>query len=131
MARCFLDNACLDKKNWMYALNMAFYVKNMLLHSALEKTPFEMMYNENPNYLSSNFLVVCNLCILKNHFAKNLDQTSKKGIFLENFDNNKCYLIGIEDEKRELKIQKSRNVRFNENEFYFKQKKNTKVSRRH
>ena len=38
MGRCFLDNAFLNKKNWTYALNMAFYVKNMLLHSALEKT---------------------------------------------------------------------------------------------
>ena len=43
MACCFLDNDCLDKKYWAYALNMAFYVKNMLLHSALEKTMFEMM----------------------------------------------------------------------------------------
>ena len=45
MARCFLDIACLDKKYWTYALNMVFYVKNMFLHSALEKTPFEMVYN--------------------------------------------------------------------------------------
>ena len=43
MARCFLDNACLDKKYWTYALNLAFYVKNMLLHSTLEKTFFKMM----------------------------------------------------------------------------------------
>ena len=64
---------------------------------------------------------------MKNNFAKKLDQTSKKGIFLGNSDNSKCYLIGFEDEKGELKIRKSRNVRFNENEFYFKQKKTQKL----
>ena len=68
MNRCFLDNAGLDKKYWRYALNMAFNVKNMLLHSALEKTPFEMMYNLI--YLLSNFSVVLHLRTLKNHFAK-------------------------------------------------------------
>ena len=34
MARCFLDNACLDKKYWTYALNMAFYIKNMFFLSS-------------------------------------------------------------------------------------------------
>ena len=71
MACCLLDNACLDKKNWTHALNMTFCVKNMLLHSALEKTLFEMMYNEKPDLSSSNFLVVCHLCILNNRFATN------------------------------------------------------------
>ena len=33
------------------------------------------------------------------------------------------FLIGFQDEKGELKIRMSRNVRFNENECYFKQKK--------
>ena len=36
-------------------------------------------------------------------------------------------MIGFEDEKGELKIRNSRNVRFNENEFYFKQKKTQKL----
>ena len=36
-------------------------------------------------------------------------------------------MIGFEDDKGELKIRKSRNVRFNENEFYFKHKKTQKL----
>ena len=36
-------------------------------------------------------------------------------------------MVGFKDEKGELKIRKSRNVRFNENEFYFKQKKTQKL----
>ena len=67
------------------------------------------------------------LCILKNDSAKKLDQTSKKGNFVGNSDNSKYYLVGFEDEKGKLKIQKSRNVSFNENEFYFKHKKTQKL----
>ena len=48
MARCFLDNACLDQ-----ILDICFengvYVKNMIFHSAIEKTPFEVMFNEKTN----------------------------------------------------------------------------------
>ena len=81
MARCFLDNACLEKKYWTHALNMGFYVKNMLLHSALEKTPFEKMYNETPN-LSSKFFVCVSFMHIEKPFRKKLDQTSKKEFFL-------------------------------------------------
>ena len=59
-------------------------------------------------------------------FAK-IRSNLKKGIFLGNSDNSKCYLIGFGDEKGELKNQKSRNVRFNENDYYFKQKKTQKL----
>ena len=127
MARCFLDNACLDKKYWTYALNIAVYVKNMLLHSALEKTPFEMVYNEKPNSSFVKVLVVWHLCILKNHFDKKLDQTSKKGIFLGILITVNVNWLGLKTKKGELKVQKSRNERFNENEFYFKQKKTQKL----
>ena len=97
MSRCFLDNACLDKKYWTYTLNMAFYVKNMLLHSALEKTPFEMMYNEKPNLSFVELFGFAAFMHIEKPFRKKLDQTSKKGIFLGNSDNSKCYLIGFED----------------------------------
>ena len=93
MARCFLDNACLDKKYWTYALNMAFYVKNMLLHSALEKTLFELMYNEKPNLSFVKFFGFVAFMHIEKQFRKKLYQTSKKGIFLGNSDNSKCYLI--------------------------------------
>ena len=36
-------------------------------------------------------------------------------------------MIGFEDDKGELKIRKSRNLRFNENEFYFKHKRTQKL----
>ena len=55
---------------------------------------------------------------MKNNFAK----TNKPQIreFLHgNSDNNKCCLIGLEDEKEDFKMQKSKNERFNENDFRF------------
>ena len=61
---------------------MAFYVKNMFLHSALEKTAFEINYNEKPNISFVKFLVVWHLCMLKNNFAKNEFKPQKKEFFL-------------------------------------------------
>ena len=81
---------------------------------------------KNLIYLLSKFLVVWHLCILKKPFRKKIDQNSKnskKRICRGNSDNSKCYLIGSEDKKGELKIQMSRNVRFKESEYYFKHKK--------
>ena len=51
----------------------------------------------------------------------------KKRIFHAYYDISKCYFIGFEDEKGELKVQKSTNSRFNENEFYFKPMKTPKL----
>ena len=95
---------------------MAVYVKNLLFHSALEKTPFEMKTPyEKPNLSSIKLFGCVAFMHIEKPFRKKLDQTSKKGIFLGNSDNSKCYLIGVEDEKGELDVRKSGNVRFNEN----------------
>ena len=99
----------------------------MLLHSALEKTRFEMMHNEKPNLSFIKLFGCVEFMHIEKPFRKKLDPTSKKGILLGNSDNSKCYLIGFEDEKGELKIRRSRNVRFDENEYYFKHKKAQKL----
>ena len=83
---------------------MAFHVKNMLLHSALEKRPFEMMYNEKPNLSFVKLFACVAFMHIEKPFRKKLDQTSKNGIFLGNSDNSKCYLIGFEDVKGKLKV---------------------------
>ena len=99
----------------------------MLLHSALEKTPFEMMYNEKPHLSFVKIFGCVAFMHIENPFRKKLDQTSKREFFLEILITVNVFLIGFEDENGELRIQKSRNVRFNENEFYFKQKKTQKL----
>ena len=106
MARSFLDNACLDKKYRTNALNVAFYVKNMFLHSVLEKTPFEMMCNEKPNSSFVKLFGCATFMHIVKPFRKNLDQTSKKGFFYGNFNSSKYYLIGSEDEKGELEMRR-------------------------
>ena len=71
MACCFLDNACLDKKFGTYAWNKAFYVKNMLLHSALEKTPFEIIHKEKPNLSFVKLFGCVAFMHIEKHFHKN------------------------------------------------------------
>ena len=55
---------------------MAFYANNMLLHSALEKTPFEMMYNDKPNSPFVNLFGCVEFMHIEQPFRKKLDQTS-------------------------------------------------------
>ena len=49
MARCLLEQACLDKEYWPYALNMATEIKIFCFHSGIQKTLFEAMYKKKPN----------------------------------------------------------------------------------
>ena len=53
----------------------------MLLHSALEKTPFELMYNEKPNLSFVKLFGCVAFMHIEKKFRKKLDQTSKKGNF--------------------------------------------------
>ena len=85
------------------------------------------MYNEKPNLSFVKLFACVAFMHIEKPFRKKLDQTSKIGIFLGISDYSKCYLIGFEDEKGELKVWKSRNVRFVENEFYFEEKKTQKL----
>ena len=61
------------------------------------------------------------IVLWKNGSAKRLEKNSKRGIFLGTSEISKTYLIGIENEG-ELKVQKSRNVNFDECKFYFEKK---------
>ena len=58
---------------------------------------------------------------MEKQFRKKLDGNSKRGIFLGTSENSKAYLIGIESEEK-LKVQKSRNVSFDESKFFFEKK---------
>ena len=58
---------------------------------------------------------------MEKQFLKKLGKNSKRGIFLGTLKNSNAYLIGIESEGK-LKVQKSRNVSFDESKFYFEKK---------
>ena len=100
---------------------MAFYLKNVCYHSAIKKkkTPHEAMFSEKPNI---NFMKVFG-CVaypfIEKQFRNKIDRKAKKGIFLGHALDSRCFLIGIENDCGELKVQKARNARFDENNFYF------------
>ena len=58
---------------------------------------------------------------MEKQFRKKLDKNSKRGIFLGTSENSKAYLMGIESGGK-LKVQKSKNVSFDEAKFYFEKK---------
>ena len=117
MACCFLENAFLDKKFWTPALNIVFcHVSDMILLSAIEKTPFEMMHNEEPYSSLVKVFSFDAVFHIGKPVSKKFNQISEKTIF-KNFDNSKGCLIWFEDGKEDLKNRKMRNVRFNKNMF--------------
>ena len=62
------------------------------------------------------------MCCLPFHretFQKQIDRKAKKGIFLGHALNSKSFLIGTENNRGELKVQKTGNARFDENNYYF------------
>ena len=96
---------------------MAANLKNMCFHSAIGKTPYESMYGEKPNL---NFVKTFG-CVAYSFVEKQFRKNSRRGIFLGTSENSKAYLIGIESEGK-LKMQKTRNVSFDESKFYFEKK---------
>ena len=118
MARCMIHRANMDKEYWTYALNYAFYIKNLLLHSATKQTPYERMYGEKPN-LSFIKVFGCKVySFVEKEFRGKFDERAKVGVFLDFAENSKTYIIGLEKNGAAKKI-KTRSVRFNEDEFYF------------
>ena len=89
MAVCFEHGIFTSKTCFCFQLLIKHLLKEMMF---IEKPIFfklfgcvVFMHNEKP-------------------FRKNLITPQKKGIFLGNSENSKCYFIGFEAEKRELKI---------------------------
>ena len=118
-ARCLGDQASLEEKYWTYSLNMAIYLKNLCYHLAIKKTPLEAMYGEKPNLsFMKVFGCVANPFIEK-QFRNKIDRKEKKGIFLGHALDSRSFLIGIENNRGELKFEKTRNARFVENNYYF------------
>ena len=79
------------------------------------------MYGEKPNLnFVKTFLCVA-YSFVEKQLRKKLDKNSRRGIFLGTSENSKAYLIRIESEGK-FKVQKSRNVSFDESKFYFEKK---------
>ena len=117
--RNYSYHASLEKKFSTYSLNMAFYLKNFCHHSAIKKTPHEAMYGEKPNLSFLKVFCCVAYPFIEKHFRSKIDRKAKKGIFLGHALNSKSFLIGTENDRGELTVQKTGNARFDENNFYF------------
>ena len=106
MARCMIFDANLSKTVCPYALKVATSLKNMCFLSAIGKTPYKSMYGEKANLNFVKTFEYVAYRFVEKQFRKKLDQNSRRGIFLGTLENNKAYLIGIENEGK-LKVQKS------------------------
>ena len=56
---------------------------------------------------------------IEKQFRNKIDRKAKKGIFGHALD-SRSFLIGIENDRVELKVQKTRNARFDEKNCYFR-----------
>ena len=128
MARCIIHDAGLSKEYWIYALNYAFHLKNMCLHSAINKTPYEVMYKVKPNV---SFLKVfgCKVyAFIEKQFRTKFDSTAREGVFLGFSDNSKTYIIGIDKGDGTLKTIKTRSAKFDEEVYFAKPSSEQKQS---
>ena len=98
---------------------MAFYLKNFCYHSAIKKTPHEAMYGEKPNLSFMKVFGCIAYPFIEKQFRNKIDRKAKKGIFLGHALDSRSFLMGIENDRGELKVQKTRNARFDENNYYF------------
>ena len=97
MAKCMIHRAYMDKEYRTYALNYAFYIKNLLLHSATKQTPYERMYGER-SIMSFIKVFCCKVySFVEKQFSGKFDERAKMGVFLGFAENSKTYIVGIEE----------------------------------
>ena len=96
---------------------MAFYLRNFCYHSSIKKTPHEAMYGEKPNLSFMKVFSCVAYPFIEKQFTNEIERKAKKGIFLGHALDSRPFLIGIENDCGEL--QKTRNARFDENNYYF------------
>ena len=57
-------------------------VKQVCLHSSLEKTPYEMIYGEKPDVISLKVFGCRPFCFVEKNYRGKFNPTSKLGVFL-------------------------------------------------
>ena len=119
MVRTMLKTAQMPRNMWCYAIQAAFYIKNRCKHSAHNKTPFEVMFNKKPDV--SHLRIFGCLCYayVPKEKRKKLDSKAKAGVFVGYCLNSHAFLVLIPDEFGRMYLATTRNVTFNENQYYF------------
>ena len=116
-ARSMIHHAKLPLHFWAEAVNTAVYLHNRSPTAILkDKTPFKCWCNEKPDISNLRaFGCVCYMHVPDGKRQK-LDPKSRKGIFVGYLEGKKGY--NLYDPIRK-KVLKSRDVLFNEREFYY------------
>ena len=78
------------------------------------------MYGEKQNLSFMKVFGCVAYPFIEKQFRNKIDRKAKKGIFLGHALNNRSFLIGIENDRGELKVRKTRNARFDENNYNFR-----------
>ena len=77
------------------------------------------MFGEKPNLGFMKEFGCVAYPFIEKQFRNKIDRKVNKGIFLGHALDSRSFLIGIENDRGELKVQKIKNARFDENNYYF------------
>jgi hypothetical protein len=118
MSRCMMK-AGMDKTYWSYALKAAFHVKNFCIHSSHGKTPWEL-FNDSKADVSGLRVFGCTVFVfVEKEFRRKLDSTAVEGVFLGYDTHCPAYIVSFPNSSGDMRILQTRNVRFDEKQFYF------------
>lgn len=108
--RCMIEETNLNKRFWGEAVTTATNLKNKSPTKALPsgKTPYEVFWNEVPNY--DKLRVFGSKIMIKNNKKiKKLENRAREGIYLDYDDKNNLYKVFINDTNR---VELSRDITF-------------------
>ena len=77
------------------------------------------MYGEKPNLSFMKVFGCVAYPFIEKQFKNKIDRKARKGNFIGHAFDSRSSLIGIENDRGELKVQKTRNARFDENNYNF------------
>ena len=77
------------------------------------------MYGKKPNLSFVKVFGCVAYPFIEKQPRNKIDRKAKKAIFLGHALDSRSFRIGIENDRGDIKLQKTRNARFDENKYYF------------
>ena len=108
ITKCLLHAAGLDSSHWSFALNHAVYISNRLYHLSLKMSPYQAMYNKQPDL--ATLKIFGSRCFYKHTKTnqKDLDLAGKEGTFLGYTATNKnIYVKSKQTDKIHIALHKT------------------------
>ena len=119
MARCLLHFAHVPNRFWREAVTLAAYIHNRTpIKSLNKKTPFEMWFGYKPDLSNMRIFGCTAYAMIPKHQTHKLSHKVIKYVFLGYCENSSGVILYDPAENRFLE---SRDVRFNEDDFPFRE----------